>query len=61
MHHIFVEHTEAVVQIKFANEDKNLIAFSSLDGKISICNALYSPRLIRNLDGHTAAITGQIF
>jgi len=28
MHHIFAERTQAVNRIKFANEDKDLLAFS---------------------------------
>lgn len=73
MHHIFVEHEKPgikfaisiakhsqVTRIKFAHDDRDLIAFSSLDGKISICSALNPPRLLRSLEGHTGAVTGTL-
>lgn len=35
-----------------------MLAFSSVDSKISICNGMHSPRLLRRLEGHSDAITG---
>jgi WD40 repeat protein len=58
MHHLFVEHSQAVTCVKFATSEKNLLAFSSLDGTVSVCSGLVQPRLLRKLEGHAAAITG---
>lgn len=58
MHHIFVEHKKAVTNIRFANGDNDILAFSSMDGTLTIVHALLNPSVIRVLKGHTDAITG---
>eukprot|EP01119_Soliformovum_irregulare_P000549 TRINITY_DN1038_c0_g1_i3.p1 TRINITY_DN1038_c0_g1~~TRINITY_DN1038_c0_g1_i3.p1 ORF type:complete len:558 (-),score=158.39 TRINITY_DN1038_c0_g1_i3:157-1779(-) len=57
MHHIFDEHTSAITKLRFANRDNDLIAFSSRDGKVSICQGLNNPRLLRALEGHNEDVT----
>ncbi|PRP86609.1 hypothetical protein PROFUN_05088 [Planoprotostelium fungivorum] len=58
MHHIFMEHTQPVTIIRFANADRSLLAFSSKDAKISICTVLSNPpKLVRTLQGHLDYIT----
>jgi len=56
MHHIFDEHNRPVTNLLFAHNDKNLLAFSSMDGKISICHGLYNPKRIRTLQ-HDESVT----
>lgn len=58
MHHIFVEHNKPVTLVKFGNNEKNILAFSSQDGNISICAGLTQPRLLRSLQGHSEPVTG---
>jgi WD40 repeat protein len=48
-----------VTRIKFANDNKDLIAFASNDGTISICDAFFKPDLKRSLKGHIGPVTGK--
>lgn len=49
----------SVTAVRFANNDKSLIACSSLDGKLSICQLTPSPAsVLYLLNGHKAGITG---
>ena len=58
MHHIFDQHKDSVNSIKFANNDKSLIAMCSSDGTLSLCQLTPSPATILFiLRGHKAAIT----
>eukprot|EP01102_Stenamoeba_stenopodia_P003287 TRINITY_DN13224_c0_g1_i2.p1 TRINITY_DN13224_c0_g1~~TRINITY_DN13224_c0_g1_i2.p1 ORF type:complete len:451 (-),score=74.04 TRINITY_DN13224_c0_g1_i2:33-1385(-) len=57
MHHIFAERTQAVNRIKFANEDKDLLAFSCRDGTITVCEAFFNPSIKLILKGHTKPVT----
>ncbi|XP_064477690.1 WD repeat-containing protein 13-like [Ornithodoros turicata] len=56
MHHIFDQHKDAVTSVKFANNEKFLLACCSLDGKLSICG-LNPPSVLRVLEGHSNGIT----
>ena len=49
----------AVTCVKFANDEKYLLAFSSASGRIAICSLHPSPRVIRKLDRHMNEVTGQ--
>lgn len=51
----------SVTAVRFANNDKSLIACSSLDGKLSICQLTPSPAsVLYLLNGHKAGITGNV-
>lgn len=56
--HIFDQHKDAVTSVKFANNDKSLLACSSLDGKLSICQLMPSPpSVLYILTGHKNGVT----
>lgn len=49
-----------VTAIKFAHDDKYLLACSSTDGTLSVCALVPSPPSVScTLRGHTAAVTGR--
>lgn len=49
----------SVTAVRFANNDKSLVACCSLDGKLSICQLTPSPAsVLYLLSGHKAGITG---
>ncbi|EFA83120.1 WD40 repeat-containing protein [Heterostelium album PN500] len=52
MHHIFDSHKKSISRVRFANNDRDLLAFSSDDGTLSICNSL-KPSVISVLNGHS--------
>ena len=57
VHHIFNNHKGAVTRIRFANNDKSLLASCSLDGTLVICQVIPSPATtIYRLEGHQAGI-----
>jgi len=58
VHHIFENnHKGAVTRVKFANNDKSLLASSSLDGCLIICQVIPSPAtIIYKLEGHQSGI-----
>lgn len=57
MHHIFDQHKDAVTGVKFANNDKSLLACCSLDGTLSICQLTPSPATVLYiLKGHKAGV-----
>ncbi len=57
VHHIFNNHKGAVTRIRFANNDKSLLASCSLDGSLVICQVIPSPATtIYRLEGHQAGI-----
>jgi len=56
MGNIFYEHKMAVTRIKFANGNKDLLAFGSLDGTITVVNAL-DGKVVANLIGHSKGVT----
>ncbi|XP_042893188.1 WD repeat-containing protein 13-like [Penaeus japonicus] len=59
VHHIFDQHTDSVTMVRFAHNDQGLLACSSLDGTLSICQvAEGQPRVIHTLRHHTAGVTG---
>ncbi|XP_076345258.1 WD repeat-containing protein 13-like isoform X2 [Tachypleus tridentatus] len=59
VHHIFDQHHDAVTAVKFANNDKSLLACSSLDGNLSICQLTPPPAtVVYLLKGHTDGVTG---
>ncbi|XP_077973042.1 WD repeat-containing protein 13-like [Styela clava] len=58
VHHIFDCHLGSpVTTIKFANDDKNRIAFASADGMLSVCHLQPKPEVEVTLKGHTSEIT----
>ncbi|XP_054718052.1 WD repeat-containing protein 13-like [Uloborus diversus] len=58
VHHIFDQHKDAVTAVRFANNDKSLLACCSLDGKLSICQLTPPPAsVLYILSGHKAGIT----
>ncbi|XP_035217749.1 WD repeat-containing protein 13-like isoform X2 [Stegodyphus dumicola] len=58
VHHIFDQHKDAVTAVRFANNDKSLLACCSLDGKLSICQLTPPPAsVLYILTGHKAGIT----
>ena len=58
IHHVFGNnHKAAVTRIRFANNDKSLLATCSLDGSLVICQVIPSPAtVIYKLDGHQSGI-----
>eukprot|EP01132_Coremiostelium_polycephalum_P008497 gene8497-10443_t len=57
IHHIFDQHKQSITRIKFANNNKDLLAFSSEDGALSIVTGYFSPSILAKLTGHQGAIT----
>ncbi|GIX94395.1 WD repeat-containing protein 13 [Caerostris darwini] len=58
VHHIFDQHKDAVTAVRFANNDKSLLACCSLDGNLSICQLTPPPAsVLYILRGHKAGIT----
>ncbi|CAK8678288.1 unnamed protein product [Clavelina lepadiformis] len=58
MHHIFDDHIgHAATAVKFANDEKNLLAYSSMDGNICICEICPEPKITATLSGHTDGVT----
>lgn len=56
MYHLF----HLVTTVKFANDDKNRLAFSSLDGSVSVCQLYPSAEVKVTLRGHSAGVTGKL-
>lgn len=57
MHHVFDQHKAAVTGVRFAHNDKSLLACSSLDGTLSICQITPPPATVLYiLRGHTAGV-----
>ncbi|CAH1274180.1 WDR5 [Branchiostoma lanceolatum] len=58
MHHIFDQHSQAVMAVKFANDDKARLACCSLDGTLSVCQVIPEPATVLCvLKGHTSGVT----
>ncbi|KAM7295829.1 WD repeat-containing protein 13 [Ixodes scapularis] len=56
VHHIFDQHGDAVTCVKFANNEKHLLACCSMDGSLSVCR-LDPPRVLFHLKGHRAGVS----
>lgn len=57
VYHVFDNHKGAVTRVKFANNDKSLLATCSLDGILVICQVIPSPATtIYRLEGHQSGI-----
>lgn len=57
VHHVFKNHSASVTRIKFANNDRSLLASCSSDGTLAICQVIPSPAtMIYKLEGHKAEI-----
>ena len=57
VYHIFNNHKAAVTRLKFANNDKSLLATCSLDGTLVICQVIPSPATtIYRLEGHQSGV-----
>jgi WD40 repeat protein len=48
----------AVPTVRFANQNRDLLAFASLDGSITISSAASHPTVLRRLQEHTRGVTG---
>lgn len=58
VHHVFDQHSMAISMLKFANNDSSKFCCASLDGSMSICEAMTSPPKVTALvQGHSKAIT----
>ncbi|XP_067140482.1 WD repeat-containing protein 13-like [Centruroides vittatus] len=58
VHHIFDQHKDAVTAVKFANNDKSLLACCSMDKTLSICQLTPPPAsVLFKLKGHTKGVT----
>eukprot|EP01095_Lingulamoeba_sp_RSL-Kostka_P000722 TRINITY_DN11003_c0_g1_i2.p1 TRINITY_DN11003_c0_g1~~TRINITY_DN11003_c0_g1_i2.p1 ORF type:complete len:401 (-),score=119.35 TRINITY_DN11003_c0_g1_i2:77-1168(-) len=56
MHHIWDHHKEQITKIEFANHDKSLLAFSSMDGDVTVCEAFPDPVVKFKLQGHSQGV-----
>jgi WD40 repeat protein len=57
VHHVFEAHKGAVTRVRFANNDKSLLASTSIDGSLCIYQVIPSPAtMIYKLEGHQAGI-----
>jgi WD40 repeat protein len=57
VHHVFEAHRGAVTRVRFANNDKSLLASSSIDGTLCIYQVIPSPAtVIYKLTGHQSGI-----
>jgi WD40 repeat protein len=55
--HVFEAHKGAVTRVRFANNDKSLLASTSIDGSLCIYQVIPSPAtMIYKLEGHQAGI-----
>uniref|UniRef100_H2ZHU8 Uncharacterized protein n=1 Tax=Ciona savignyi TaxID=51511 RepID=H2ZHU8_CIOSA len=58
MHHIFDDHVGCPATcVKFANDEKNLLAYSSMDGRIAICQLSPQPSVLVTLVGHSDGVS----
>lgn len=58
VHHVFDQHSAAVMMLKFANNDRSKLCCASLDGSLSICEAISTlPKVIAVLAGHQKGVT----
>ncbi|XP_060832438.1 WD repeat-containing protein 13-like [Bombus pascuorum] len=58
MHHVFDQHNAPVMMLKFANNDRSKLCCASLDGLLSICDAISTPpKVIALLEGHKKGVT----
>ena len=59
MHHIFDQHKDGVTVIKFAKDDRTLLACGSRDGTLSVFNLVSEPPSLHcTLRGHEKEING---
>ena len=58
MDHVFDQHKAPVMMLKFANNDRSKLCCASLDGLLSICEAIsIPPKVIALLEGHKKGVT----
>lgn len=58
MDHVFDQHKAPVMMLKFANNDRSKLCCASLDGLLSICEAISTPpKVIALLKGHKKGVT----
>lgn len=58
VHHVFDQHNAPVTMLKFANDDRSKLCCASLDGLLSICDAIGTPpKVIALLQGHKKGVT----
>ena len=53
------QHRSSVTMVKFANNDVNLLACASMDGKLSICSVGDPPQILYTLEHHKSGITSK--
>lgn len=57
MSHVFDQHADSVTAVKFGHNDKFMLACSSLDGTLSVCNLSSSPPSVTcTLRGHMEGV-----
>jgi len=57
MHYIFDHHKTVITSIRFAHENRDLLAVASMDGTISICSTFEHPTVQTMLIGHQGGVT----
>ena len=55
--HVFDQHTGPVTCVRFAHDELALLAFGSLDGRVSVCELDAEPRVRHLLAGHADGVT----
>jgi hypothetical protein len=57
LHHLFDENAGAcVTSVRFAHNDADLLAWSGMDGTLSIANVKHKPEVLHRLKGHKSGI-----
>ncbi|XP_037074272.1 WD repeat-containing protein 13-like isoform X2 [Pollicipes pollicipes] len=56
--HVFDQHQRAVTCVRFAHDERSLLAFGSLDGRVSVCDLDAEDKVKHLLTGHTDGVTG---
>jgi len=58
MHHIFDEHAgSTATTVKFANNEKNMFAYSSMSGSLFVCEITPVPKVLHRLDKHDGGVS----
>ena len=55
--HVFDQHSDAVTCVRFAHDELSLLAFGSLDGRVSVCDLEAELKVRHLLTGHSAGVT----
>lgn len=57
---VLFQHQDAISNLAFSKDEKSMLAVSSLDGKISICQITPICKVLNVLSGHAAGVTGML-